>query len=106
MVDSTSEKVSFNFETPDYISMDEPETAADTYFSNMFALIKLREQGVSWVCMVPQGVFRCILEYCKPAKLKRVSVHYKFNPRWPTNYTWPKQVSYQNPVKKVYGRLS
>ena len=46
------------------------------------------------------GVFRCILEYCMPAIIKKVT-HLKYQVENPINYTWPEEVSYHNPISKV-----
>ena len=43
--------------------------AADICRSNMLALIKLRQLGVSEIKKLPKDVFRCILEYHFPNEL-------------------------------------
>ncbi len=86
MVDSTSVMDILGVSAPDYFDMEQVDSAASMYFGNALALIKLREKGVYGVCKFPKGVFKCILEYCEPAMIKRVSHHYKYNPEYPINY--------------------
>ncbi len=69
--------------------------------STVLTLMKLRKSKVTRLSRVSIGVFRCILEYCEPTRIKRVSKHYKYNTKFPINYTWPKQASYLNPVSEV-----
>ena len=42
MVDSTTNIVSANTDAPDFIRMDQLDSAADIWSNNMLALIKLR----------------------------------------------------------------
>ena len=69
--------------------------------STALTLMKLRKSGSNRLSKVPKAVFRCILEFCEPSIIKRISAHYKYNARYPINYTWPEQVSYHNPVMGV-----
>ncbi len=48
MVDLTSNLTSVNTDAPDYIDMDQLDSTATIFYSNMFALIKLRKnEGAS-----------------------------------------------------------
>ena len=67
--------------------------------STVLTLMKLRKSGATRLSKVPKGAFRCILEYCEPTRIKRVNKHYKFCSERPIDYTWPEQVSYENPVR-------
>ena len=68
---------------------------------NPLTLVKLRENYACKLSKLPKGVFRCILEYYEPPMIKRVEHYNDFNPRYPINYTWPEEVSYQNPIIRV-----
>ena len=88
--------------TPDYIDIDQKASSDDKFYHNMFALIKLRAKGTNKLRKLPSGVFRCLLEYCKPM-VKYVSKHcddYAAANR-PINFAWPEQLSYENPVTAV-----
>ena len=52
---------------PDHINMSQLDTAVDLYYSNTLAMIKLRKS--KRLAKVPNGVFRCILEYQFPKVL-------------------------------------
>jgi hypothetical protein len=32
---------------------------------------------------------------------KVITDFYRFNPKFPTNFWWPKDVSYQNPIRAI-----
>ena len=64
--------------------------------SSALTLMKLRKSRATKLSKVSKGVFICILEYYEPTR--KVSNHYKYNPDYPINYTWPEKVSYHNPV--------
>ncbi len=49
---------------------------------------------------LPKGVFRSVLEYFEPVISKWVTDH-KYKTERPINYTWPKVVSYRNPVSEA-----
>ncbi len=66
--------------------------------STAFTLMKLRNSRTTRLSKVPKGVFGCILDYCGPSLIRKVTKHYKYDARWPINYTWPEHVSYHNPV--------
>ena len=72
------------FTAPDY-------SARGRYYQNTMALLKLRENYASRVSKVPSGAFRSIVEYCAPTEWEngRVSDHYKYNEKYPLNYSWP-----------------
>ena len=76
-------------DAPDYIEMSNLESSTSIYYCNALALIILRQAKVTRLGKIPQGVFRCILEYCVPAMLVRVNEHYKYNPLCPINFWWP-----------------
>ncbi len=70
MVDSTS--------TPNLVNRDTAATAedririnstADKWWSNMLAVVKLRQKGTTKVSKLPSGVFRHMLEYEFPNEL-------------------------------------
>ncbi len=63
--------------------------------------MKLRKSRSTRLSKVPKAVFRCILDYCEPPRIKRVSAHYKYDARFPVNYSWPEQLSYHNSVAGV-----
>ena len=85
---------------PDPIPVVQLSSAA-IFYKNTSALRKLRANYVSRLSKVPKDVFRCILEYCEP--YERITDHYKYNPKRPINYRWPKEVSYQNPISAIEG---
>ncbi len=63
--------------------IDESDTTALT-------LMKLRKSRATRLSKVPKGAFGCILEYCGPRLYsKKVTKHYKYNPTYPINFTWP-----------------
>ena len=78
MVDSTSTP---NFFWQDIITADDRSRinrAADKWWSNMLAVVKLREKGTTMVSKLPSGVFRHMLEYKFPNQLYyRLSNPYK-----------------------------
>ena len=90
-------------EVPDYIDMVELDTFATFYFSNALTLMKLRQKATTRLSKLPKGVFGCIVEYCQPARIKRVTDH-KYENVDPKKQThiWPRQLSYENPVSKVF----
>jgi hypothetical protein len=45
------------------------DSAADKWWSNMLAVVKLREKGTTMVSKLPRGVFRHMLEYKFPKVL-------------------------------------
>ena len=53
----------------DYIRIDQLDSAAEIWMSDILALIKLREKGATKVSKLPKGVFRCIIEYQFPIEL-------------------------------------
>ncbi len=66
MVDSTSTK---NLVKQDIINAQDSsrvDNAADKWWSNMLAVIKLRQKGKTMVSKLPLGVFRHMLEYKIP----------------------------------------
>ncbi len=63
--------------------------------------MKLRVSRATRMSKVPKVVFGCVLEYCEPQRIRRVTEHLRYNPAYPINYTWPEQVSYQNPIEAV-----
>ena len=48
-----------------------------------------RASKASKVSKIPSGAFRRILEYYEPVYKLRITEHYKYNPEYPINYTWP-----------------
>ena len=70
------------------------------HFEYFLALMKLREKRATRLSTLPRGVFRCILEYCEPIITTRVTDHQYFKEN-PILYTWPDQVSYQNPISAI-----
>ncbi len=99
MVDNTPTIVNQNTDVPDYIDMDKVRAAttkrekrhaaAETYYSNMFALMKLRQKEASGVSKLFRGVFRNILEYQAPTMIKWTTGRYTKHRKYPINYTWP-----------------
>ena len=70
MVDTNS---NLNVLTQDIVAAEDRtrmESAAEMWVSNIQALIKLRQKGVTKVSKLPKGVFRCILEYQFPNELR------------------------------------
>ena len=56
------------FLASDCFPIDQPQTTANIYYQNTFDLMKLRQKyDATGVSMLPNGVFRCILEYQFPA---------------------------------------
>ncbi len=71
---STSNKIT-NVAAEDHIRF---ARAADVWWGNMLAVIKLRQKGATKVSMLPNGVFRYMLEYKFPNELLyRLSDPYK-----------------------------
>ena len=101
MVDSTCDMVISNTNTLDYIDMNQ-KVNTTAYYHNYMALIKLRQRGGPILSRAPNGVFRCILEYCQPIILKRVTDHEYKNAKT-IDYEWPQQISYQNPIRRLKG---
>ena len=80
------------------LSAEDRATIAEHY-NNYMVLMKLRKRGATRMSKLPKGVFGRILEYCEPIITKRVTDHqYKGSVFFTSDYTWPEQVSYQNPV--------
>ena len=66
MVDSTSPK---NFLAHDIVTAQDhsrTNSAADKWWSNILAVVKLRQKGTTIVSKLPSGVFRHMLEYQFP----------------------------------------
>ncbi len=63
MVEYTANFVTANTDAPDFTRMDQLDRAADIWFSNIMALIKLRKEGVTKVSMLPKPVFRYMLDF-------------------------------------------
>ena len=66
MVDTTS---SVNMANQDIVTAqdgDRINSAADKWWSNMIAVIKLRQKGTTMVSKLPSGVLRHMLEYKFP----------------------------------------
>ncbi len=78
-----------NTDAPQVVPIDDINTFTKIYFGNALALMKLRQKGASKANKVARGVFRRILEYYEPVCKMKVTEHYKYNPEYPTNYTWP-----------------
>ena len=77
MVDSTSTQNLANQHitaTEDRIRIN---SAADKWWSNMLAVVKLREKGTTMVSRLPSGVFRHMLEYKFPTESWRYSDPYE-----------------------------
>ncbi len=52
-------------------------SAADKWWNNMLAVVKLRQKGTTMVSKLPRGVFRHMLEYEYPNELSlRISDPY------------------------------
>ncbi len=47
----------------DTTPLEQPPSTVTLYYNNTLALIKLRENFASRLSKVPNGAFRCILEY-------------------------------------------
>ena len=69
MVDTTS---SVSLATQDIVAAQNRNRinrAADKWWSNMLAVVKLRQKGTTMVSKLPRGVFRHLLEYKFPNEL-------------------------------------
>ena len=70
MVDSTSTQ---NLINQDIVTTEQDHScinsAADKWWSNMLAVIKLRQKGTTKLSKLPRGVFRQMLEYKFPNEL-------------------------------------
>ncbi len=69
MVDNTS---SVNLVNQDIVAVEHRSRikgAAEKWWSNMIAVIKLRQTGTTMVSKLPKGVFRHMLEYKIPNEL-------------------------------------
>ncbi len=69
MVDTTSNG---NLVNQDFVNAQDRSrinSAADKWWSNMLAVIKLRQKGTTKVSELPRGVFRHMLEYKFPNEL-------------------------------------
>ena len=100
MVDSTIGKATkSSVNAPLVIQKKKLDTFSAWYYGNALTLMKLREKKVAEVSKLQNGVFRCILEYLTQVYTKRVTERYNENPFFPINYTWPEQVSYENPIR-------
>ncbi len=89
MVDSTSTKNLVNlhiFAAEDHSRIN---SFADKWWSNMLAVVKLREKGTSKLSKLPRGVFRHMLEYQFPNEFSfrysktRVAIYGKQNRHFP-----------------------
>jgi hypothetical protein len=64
MVDSTS---TLNLVKQDIVTAEQDysriDSAADKWWSDMLAVVKLRQKGKTMVSKLPSGVFRHMLEY-------------------------------------------
>ena len=58
-------------------------STADKWWNNMLAVVKLRQKGTTKVSKLPNGVFRCILEY-----------------QFPNEFTW----KYADPYMPIKGQ--
>ena len=66
MVDSTSTQNLVNSHITATEDRFRINSAADKWWSNMLAVVKLREKGTTMVSKLPKGVFRHMLEYKFP----------------------------------------
>ena len=67
MGNSTANIVITRVDAQDVTRIEQLGSAADIWYGNIMALIKLRESGTTMVSILPKdSVFRCILEYQSP----------------------------------------
>ncbi len=66
MVESTNKIVTATTAAPDFIQMDQMDSAPKICLKNMLAMIKLRQKGDTMLSLLPKGVFRCLIEYQFP----------------------------------------
>ncbi len=74
-------------------------SAADKWWSNMQAVIKLRQKGATMVSKLPRGVFRHMLEYKIPNEFRfRYSQPYchHFGRKWDRHFPAIEKLSYNN----------
>ena len=89
MVDSTSTQSLVNLHIVAAEDRSRTTSTADKWWSNMLAVVKLREKGATKVSKLPRGVFRHMLEYKFPNELSfrysktRVPIYGKQNRHFP-----------------------
>ncbi len=69
MVDTTLSKILVSHDIVAAQDRSRINSAAKTWWSNMLAVVKLREKGTTMVSKLPRGVFRHMLEYKFPNEL-------------------------------------
>ncbi len=97
MVDTTAKA---NMANQDIVTADDRSrinSAADKWWSNMLAVIKLRQKGTTIISKLPSGVFRYMLEYEFPKLLWRYSDPY-MPPKYEPNTHFPsiEKLDYNN----------
>ena len=69
MVDSTTTQNLVNQDIVTAQDRSRINSVAEIWWSNMLAVIKLRQKGTTMVSKLPRGVFRHMLEYKFPNEL-------------------------------------
>ncbi len=101
MVDSTNAMVIAKTDAPQIIPTDQINIFVAAYYENYLALMKLRQRGETRVSKITKGPFRCILEYLQPVFIRVTDHDYKRQTS--LNFSWPKEISYHNPVGAING---
>ncbi len=70
MVDTTSSQNLVNQDIVAAQDRSRINSAADKWWSNMLAVVKLRQKGTTIVSKLPSGVFRYMLEYKFPNEFR------------------------------------
>ena len=70
MVETTSDRNLVNQDNVTVQDKARMNSAAEIWWSNMLAVIKLRQKGTTMVSKLPSGVFRHVLEYKIPNEFK------------------------------------
>ncbi len=70
MVDSTSTQNLVNQNIVTAENRSRTNNAANQWWSNMLAVVKLRQKGTTIVSKLPSGVFRHMLEYKFPSEFR------------------------------------
>ncbi len=69
MVETTTSAIMVNHDSVTAQDRIRTNSTADLWWSNMLAVIKLRQKGTTKVSKLPSGVFRHMLEYKFPNEL-------------------------------------
>ena len=76
--------------------MVDQESAADKFYNNTMATIKLRTKGSTKLSQLPKGVFRCVLEYQQDKLFCRYEPSWLFKKKQDRQFPIPDRLNYNN----------